>query len=58
MEKLKGGMKFNEVAATYSEDKARLVDFQVWLQLTCFLGVKSLHITGILSLKFKLELVN
>jgi NIMA-interacting peptidyl-prolyl cis-trans isomerase 4 len=29
MEKLKGGMKFNEVAATYSEDKARLVDFQV-----------------------------
>lgn len=23
MEKLKGGMKFNEVAATYSEDKAR-----------------------------------
>lgn len=24
MEKLKGGMKFNEVAATYSEDKARL----------------------------------
>jgi hypothetical protein len=25
MEKLKGGMKFNEVAATYSEDKARFV---------------------------------
>lgn len=24
MEKLKGGMKFNEVAAQYSEDKARL----------------------------------
>lgn len=23
MEKLKGGMKFNEVAAQYSEDKAR-----------------------------------
>jgi hypothetical protein len=23
MEKLKAGMKFNEVAATYSEDKAR-----------------------------------
>jgi hypothetical protein len=23
LEKLKGGMKFNEVAATYSEDKAR-----------------------------------
>ena len=23
MEKLKGGMKFNEVAATFSEDKAR-----------------------------------
>ena len=26
MEKLKGGMKFNEVAATYSEDKARFLN--------------------------------
>ena len=28
MEKLKGGTKFNEVAATYSEDKARFVESQ------------------------------
>ena len=44
LEKLKAGMKFNEVAATYSEDKARsgvsvnqhYVDYWPWL---CFFSV-------------------
>ena len=38
MEKLKAGMKFNEVAATFSEDKARLELYSIFLQNYFILG--------------------